>query len=285
MRVTLDLLHEFTNTRILGLFHNCMWQSWNRCPPLRNVWTNRLVVQSQRVSPFYLDLHLHLWLCLCLSLTVQQTNWYSRSQERNAYRFPEHSNETFVLSQRVSPFYKLDYGLVGLVGNLLLVEQLLDPIQSSNHFSKKSSAAVEEILILFPLWFLQFPSSKLSGYNRRGVYCEGWWRSIASDRTLILSFEQVWCRPNTPCFDVSSTLYACTVQDAVLPDRSSQDLCVLNPQDSQAERILSVFCSNFGLPVSILNWWWNVNWLHTQCDKCTWRNRLESRQCLVMKDQ
>ena len=25
--VTLDLLHELTNTRTLGLFHNCMWQS------------------------------------------------------------------------------------------------------------------------------------------------------------------------------------------------------------------------------------------------------------------
>ena len=27
MRVTLDLLHEFANTKIFGLFHNCMWQS------------------------------------------------------------------------------------------------------------------------------------------------------------------------------------------------------------------------------------------------------------------
>ena len=31
------------------------------------------------------------------------------------------------------------------------------------------------------------------------------------------SFEQDLCRPNTPCFDVSSMLYACIVQDAVLP--------------------------------------------------------------------
>ena len=27
MRVILDLLHELTNTRMFGLFHNCMWQS------------------------------------------------------------------------------------------------------------------------------------------------------------------------------------------------------------------------------------------------------------------
>ena len=40
-------------------------------------------------------------------------------------------------------------------------------------------------------------------------------------------------------------------------------------------RILSVFCSNFVLPVSILNSWWSVNWVHIRCDKCTRRNRLE----------
>ena len=27
MRVTLDLLHEFANTEVFGLFHSCMWQS------------------------------------------------------------------------------------------------------------------------------------------------------------------------------------------------------------------------------------------------------------------
>ena len=27
MRMTLDLLHEFANTEVFCLFHNCMWQS------------------------------------------------------------------------------------------------------------------------------------------------------------------------------------------------------------------------------------------------------------------
>ena len=40
-------------------------------------------------------------------------------------------------------------GLVGLVGSLVIVEQLLNPIPSSNHFSRKSSEAVEVIHILF----------------------------------------------------------------------------------------------------------------------------------------
>ena len=45
------------------------------------------------------------------------------------------------------------------------------------------------------------------------------------------------------------------------------------------------FCSIFDLPVSILNLWWSVNWLHIRRDKCTRRNHPESKHCLVMKDQ
>ena len=53
--------------------------------------------------PVLYDLHLHL-------------KWRSCSHERNVYRFLEHSNGTFVLSQRVSAFYHdLDLGLVKLV--------------------------------------------------------------------------------------------------------------------------------------------------------------------------
>ena len=62
------------------------------------------------------------------------------------FRFPE-NGALFLSKQRVSPFYHdLDLGLVGLVENfllveqllLLVVEQLLNPIPSSNDVSKKS---------------------------------------------------------------------------------------------------------------------------------------------------
>ena len=115
-----------------------------------------------------------------------------------------------------------------------------------------------------------------------GACREEWSRSIVFDRTLILSFEQVWCRPNTPCFAVSSTFSACTKQDAVHP---GPDLCVPCSLDPQTWTIPSVFCSNFVLLVSILNSWWSVNWLHIKCDKCTRRNRSESIHCPVVKDQ
>ena len=97
--------HEHENFQLVSQLHVAIQILWSQCPPRWTVWTNRLVVQSQRVSPFYHDLHLRFCLCLCLSLNVQQTNWYSCSHERNVYRFPVHSNGTFVLSQRVSPFY------------------------------------------------------------------------------------------------------------------------------------------------------------------------------------
>ena len=73
------------------------------------------------------------------------------------YRFPENGT-CFLSKQRVSPFYHdLDLGLVGLVGNLLLVEQLLllvveqllNPIPSSNHVSRKSLEEAEVTHTLF----------------------------------------------------------------------------------------------------------------------------------------
>ena len=79
--------------------------------------------------------------------------------------------------------------------------------------------------------------------------------------------------------------FAGIVHDVVHSSRSCQDPCVLCPSDPQAERILSVCCSKFDLQISILNWWWNVNWLHIRRDKCTRRNCSELIHCLVMKDQ
>ena len=156
--------HEHENFRLVSQLNVAIQILWSRCPLSWAAWTNQLVVQSQRVSSFYHDLHLRFCLCLCHSPIVQQTNWYSCSHERNVYRIPEHSNGTFVLSQRVSPFYHdLDLDLVGLVDWLLLVEQLLNPILSSNHVSRKSSGAPEVIHVLFRMWFLRFHHNNFRG--------------------------------------------------------------------------------------------------------------------------
>ena len=84
MRVVLDLLDQFTNTRVLSLFHIArdLARSLGRCP--------------QRVSPFYHNLGLALVGLIGNFLTVEQ--------------------------------------LVPLV----VVEQLLNPILSSSHVSRRS---------------------------------------------------------------------------------------------------------------------------------------------------
>ena len=79
--------------------------------------------------------------------------------------------------------------------------QFLHPIISEGNLRRLS-----RWFISFCIWFVQFPSRQPSGHNKLEACRKGWLRSIASDRTMILSFEHVWCRPNTTCFDVSSML-------------------------------------------------------------------------------
>ena len=160
MRVILDLLHELTNTRMFGLFHNCMWQSRyseifvhfvERCG--RTDW-----LSNHNVSPFYHDLHLRFCLCLCLSLNGQQTNRYPCSHERNVYRFLEHSNGTFVLSQRVSPFFMtwIRVWLSWLVDFCLpsnFWTQFLHPIMSQGNLRRQSR------------WFIYFFVNDFSSFH------------------------------------------------------------------------------------------------------------------------
>ena len=69
--------------------------------------------------------------------------------------------------QRVAPFYHdLGLDLVGSIGNFwiveqlvpLVVEQLLNPILSSSHVSRRSWEEAEVTHILARIWLLQFPS-------------------------------------------------------------------------------------------------------------------------------
>ena len=75
----------------------------------------------------------------------QQVSPFYRISE--LFRFPENGALLFEGKQQVSPFYHdLGLDLVGLIGNFwivaqllpLVVEQLLTPILSSSHVSRKS---------------------------------------------------------------------------------------------------------------------------------------------------
>ena len=175
-------------------FHNWMWQSRysevdihlvERCR--RTHW-----LSNHNGSPRSIMICIFVFVCVFVfHLDVQQTNWYSRSHEKNVCRFPEHSNGTFVLSQRVSPFYNWIRVWLGWLVVFCLSRNFWTLIPSSNHLSKKSSEAVEVIHIIFRKWFLQFQSDRLSRYNKLGVYREEWQRSTEFDCTSNLSFEQV----------------------------------------------------------------------------------------------
>ena len=82
-----------------------------------------------------------------------------------------------------------------------------------------------------------------------------------------------WCRPKKPRLDVFSMLCAGIVHDAgTLQVNLVRILVTFCPLDQQAERVLSVFCSNFDLQVLIPNWWENVKWKHIRHGRCTGRS-------------
>ena len=166
MRMTFDLLDKLLNSEMFCFFHNCMWQSW-----------------YSEVNVVLLHFYGSHRSCLIF------------------FNFCRHQHATFCgIHLRVSPFLIIGFlVLVGFVGCLCCFQRLLNPIPSSNHFSRKSSEAVEVIQKLFRSWFLQFPSGQLSGYNKLGVYHKGWLHYILFDRTSILSVEQAVYRPNTQC--------------------------------------------------------------------------------------
>ena len=95
MMMTLDLLHEFANTEVVCLFHNCMWQSRHS-----EINVNFLALCGQidglftfNGSPFLHDLRLRFRLRLCLDPNVQQTL--------------AHNSGWMTMHSQVSPFLSL----------------------------------------------------------------------------------------------------------------------------------------------------------------------------------
>ena len=73
-------------------------------------------------------------------------------------------------------------------------------------------------------WRIYFLVNDFSGFHHNSFRDTISWECVVKDdcvRSCLIelksSVEQVWCQPNTQCFDVSFTLSACTKQDAVHP--------------------------------------------------------------------
>ena len=203
MRVVLDLLDQFTNTSSQRVSQqNVAIQVLEcQCPPRSALIARDLIRHGlQRVAPFY------------------------RFQQRVFAPFFGSNNGCPVLSWSGFGFVWL--GTFGLLNNLSIRSlnnfwtQFFHPVM---HASRRSWEEAEVTHTLSRIRLLQFPSEQLSGYNKLEVFREEWKRSIVFDRTSILSSEHDWYRPNTPCLDVSSTLHAYIVHDAVHSSRSYQD--------------------------------------------------------------
>ena len=180
----------------------------------------------------------------------QVSPFYRISQllhEKKVIRFPENGALLFEGKQQVSPFYHdLGLDLVGLIGNFLLVAQLLLQVVEQLLYESKSfiQSCFKEIFGGSrgdAFFLLVFDFSSFHPNNFRGEI--SWECFVKNDsvrscviETSILSVDQVVFRPNTPYFDVSSMLCACIVHDAVLPSRSCQDPCVRCPVGSTGRK-------------------------------------------------
>ena len=81
-------IHEFANTEVCCLFHNCMCQSRHSGVNVYFLalrWTNRWIVHFQQVSPCLFDLRLRFRLRLCLDLNIQQTLAHNCQQVSCSY--------------------------------------------------------------------------------------------------------------------------------------------------------------------------------------------------------
>ena len=121
------------------------------------------------------------WSLVIFITANNRSPFYRVSQllhEQTCFDFLRVAPLLFEGKQQVPPFYHdLGLDLVGLIGNILLVEQLLllvveqllNQNLSSNHVSRKSLEEAEVTHILSRILSLQFPSEQLSGYKKLGM--------------------------------------------------------------------------------------------------------------------
>ena len=295
----LEVLHDEDDSRsssrvrehgsflLVSQLHVAIQTLWSQCLCPRAVWTNRWIVHFQPISPFLLDLRPRFRLRLCLDLKLLTDTgtqlWLSPFTNLSVLEFvlsrPNKTSLSISWVSCCSPtgltvLWLDSLGIFAASSNFWI--QFFHPIIFEGNRWKK------------PRWHKNFVVFDFSRFHHNSCrdtiswecIVKGWLRYILFDRTSILFVEQAVYRPNTPCPGVFSTSSACTMQDMVWSNQAHTDLCVPCSLDSQPKRTLSVFpFLNIDLPLSILNLWGSVNWLHIRCDKWTRRNRSESTHC------
>ena len=120
--LSLHLLDQFTNTKVLSLFQNWMWQS--KCSGVIVNLVQHWLLVTLRVTCVTANNGCPCSVMICFVSNVEiRALWEERVWETPC---------TWLASQqkkRVSPFYHdLGLDLVGLIGNFSIVEQLVHPV-------------------------------------------------------------------------------------------------------------------------------------------------------------
>ena len=314
MRVVLDLLDEsleHDSYQLVSQQNVAIRVFWSRSQPRLTLSARDLHHGKERVSPFYRD----LFLLLKLGSDFHKRNvdeTLAQSKQRLSARDLCHGKERSPCSIVIYSFFTkrtcfdfLRYGALLLWGQttgLAVLSWIWVCIWlgwfgtfclSSNFSLCLSSNCWTQLLhpIMFQgnlwrttRWRIYLLVYDFSSFHPNNFPDTISWKcfvkndsvSIVFDRTSILVFTARLMSTQYTVFWFVITCFVhvlCKTQ-CFQVDRIRM-LMVFCPWDPQTWRVPSVCCSNFDLPVSILNWWWNVNWLHIECDKCIWRNHPE----------
>ena len=161
---------------------------------------------------------------------------------------------------------------------------LLGVFTTSSNFwtQRKSLGEVEVTHILSRVRCLQIPSWSPSGCNKLGAYRKGWLHYILFGRIWILYVEQAVYRPQ---YTVSWCLFHVFLSYHAKTRCFQVNLMRIFVFLVRGMHRRKEYRLSFVLPVSILNSWWSVNWLHIRYDKSTRKNCSELRHCPVVKEQ
>ena len=174
-------VREHGNFLLVSQLHVAIQTLWSQCLFPRPVWTNRWIVHFQRVSPFLLDLRLRFRLRLCLDLNVQQTlalnwkqvslfwHWCFRIQARrllisSAFE-PDGCSANTSLPVLTIGFWFM----FGFAASLYHLQQLLNPILSSNYLKKRSN------------WHIHFLVNDFSSFHHDSLGDTMSWKRVVKD--------------------------------------------------------------------------------------------------------
>ena len=172
--MTLDLLHEFANTEVFCLFHNCMWQYPDT---LKSMSISSSCVNKPMDCPLT-GLSVLVWSASTFSSASLSLS--TRSTSTGTQLFASLSVLTLVLSQLKQDIF---FDLLSKRTRWFLppaTSELNSFIQLS---LKKIFGRGRRDAQLSGIRFLQFQSEQLSGHNKLGMFREEWVRSILFDRT------------------------------------------------------------------------------------------------------